>query len=288
MKVKLGTVILYTIMSLCAIVCLIPFVLVLSASLTDQVALAKDGYQLIPEVWSLKAYEVIILNPAQLLRSYGVSITVTVLGTTLSIIFSTLLAYPLSRPDFAYRNPLSFYIFFTMLFNGGLVPFYILLSQYLSVKDTILALILPGMISPFFIILIRTFFQTIPYSLIELGMLEGASEIKIYFRIIVPLSAPILATISLFTSLGYWNDWFNSLLFINKTQLYPLQYMLMVMMQNIEFMLKNAGRGLNAADIPMEPVRMAMAIIAIGPMAFVYLYFQKYFVKGIIIGAVKG
>jgi len=287
-KLRLGTVILNTIMCLCAIVCLIPFVLVLSASLTDQVALSQYGYKLIPEVWSLRAYEVIILNPAQLLRAYGVSITVTLLGTMLSIIFSTLLAYPLSRSDFAYRNPLSFYIFFTMLFNGGLVPFYILVSQYLSVKDTIWALILPGMISPFFIILIRTFFQTVPYSLIESAMLEGASEIKIYFRIIVPLSTPILATISLFTSLGYWNDWFNSLLFINNTQLYPLQYLLMVMMQNIEFMLKNAGRGLSAADIPMEPVRMAMAIIAIGPMAFVYLYFQKYFVKGIIIGAVKG
>jgi len=271
-----------------ACACLLPFLLVLSASLTDQVALSTHGYQLIPQKWSMQAYQVILQNPAQLLQSYQISILVTLLGTMLSLIFSTMLAYPLSRSNFAYRNPLSFYIFFTMLFNGGMVPFYILMSQYLMVKDTIWALVLPGLISPFYIILIRTFFQTVPHSLIESAMLDGASEIKIYVRIIIPLSAPILATVALFTSLGYWNDWFNSLLFISKSELYPLQYLLMIMMQNIEFMLRNAGRGISAADIPMEPLRMAMAIIAIGPMAFLYLYFQKYFVKGIIIGAVKG
>lgn len=275
-------------MSVYACACLIPLLLVLSASLTDSTALATYGYRLIPLEWSTKAYEIIAQNPDQLIGSYGVSVAVTVIGTALSIVFSSLLAYPLSRSDFAYRNPLSFYIFFTMLFNGGLVPFYILMSQYLSVKDTIWALVLPGMISPFFIILIRTFFSTVPYSLIESAMIEGASEIKIYLRIILPLSAPILATVSLFTSLGYWNDWFNSLLFINKSDLFPLQYLLMMMMQNIEFMIQNSNRGLNAMEIPMEPLRMAMAMIAIGPMAFIYLYFQKYFVKGIIIGAVKG
>jgi len=283
-----GTVALYVIMACFACACLLPFLLVLSASLTDQVALSTHGYQLIPQKWSMQAYQVILQNPAQLLQSYQISILVTLLGTMLSLIFSTMLAYPLSRSNFAYRNPLSFYIFFTMLFNGGMVPFYILMSQYLMVKDTIWALVLPGLISPFYIILIRTFFQTVPHSLIESAMLDGASEIKIYVRIIIPLSAPILATVALFTSLGYWNDWFNSLLFISKSELYPLQYLLMIMMQNIEFMLRNTGRGISAADIPMEPLRMAMAIIAIGPMAFVYLYFQKYFVKGIIIGAVKG
>ncbi|MFC0214752.1 carbohydrate ABC transporter permease [Paenibacillus chartarius] len=279
---------LYGFMTAVCLACLLPLVLVVSASFTESSAFTLNGFRLIPDRWSLASYRLVLKDADQLLASYKVTIAVTVLGTLLSLLITSLLAYPLSRKDFAYKNPLSFYVFFTMLFNGGLVPLYILVTQYLHLKDTIWALILPALINPFYVLLTRTFFQTIPEAVIESATLDGITEWQMYIRIILPLSGPILATIGLFTTMNYWNDWFSSLLYIEDRNLISLQYLLIMMKENIEYMLMNPNSDSSLRDVPSDTVRMAMAVLTIGPVAFVYMFFQKYFVRGMVIGAVKG
>lgn len=217
-----------------AIVCLVPLILVISASFSEETSIAEYGYTLFPKHFTTFAYRYLLADPTQIVRAYGVTLFVTVAGTLVSLFVSTCLAYTISRKDFKFRDAFSFYIFFTMLFNGGLVPTYLIMTKMLHLGDSVWALIVPYLVSPFFVLLLRTYFSEIPDSLIESAKIEGAGELRIYFSIVLPLSLPALATVGLFIVLMYWNDWFLALLYVSgKPDLYPLQYLLYAVMENL-------------------------------------------------------
>ena len=273
-----------------SILFLIPLVVVVSASLTDEIALTRNGYGLWPSQFSLDAYNYILLDPSQILRSYGVTTAVTVIGTVLGLIVMSLLAYVLARQDFTWRRPVAFFVFFTMLFNGGLVPTYILVTQYLKLRDTLWVLILPYLAVPWFVFLLRTYFLTLPKEFIESAKIDGANEWQIYLSVIIPLSTPALATVGLFCILLFWNDWWLALLYINEPKLYPLQYLLYAILRNAEFLSNNSSASamLGSVKVPLQTIRMAMAVVAIGPVAIAFLALQRYFVRGITLGGIKG
>lgn len=273
--------------------CICPIILVFMVSITSESALNKNGYSFFPEKISFLAYSYIFSDAAQIIRSYGVSLFITIFGTFLSVFITALYAYPLSRKDFKYRNAFTFFVFFTMLFNGGLVPWYMVYAKFLNLKDNLLVLILPLLLSPMHVLIVRTFFKnSIPDSIIESAKIDGAGEFRIFFSIVLRLSTPVLATIALFSTLAYWNDWYNALMFISDTKLIPLQYLLYKVQSSIEILneiIGNSGAGLYSLDtIPSQSARMALCIVAIGPVILAYPFFQKYFVKGLTIGAVKG
>lgn len=263
-----------------------PLLLVLSASFTDENALVTNGYTLVPTKFSAFAYQYILQDPAQLAQSYGVSILVTVVGSLVSVFVMALLAYPLSRRDFWLRKPLSFYVFFTMLFNAGVVPLYIFVTDFLHLQDTLFILILPYLVVPWFVLLLRTFFARLPMELLEAGKIDGAGEWRTFFQIVLPLSTPSLATVGLFSMLLYWNDWWLSLLFIDNSKLFPLQYLLYRLITNIDAIAANSQMG--GIQLPTDSVRMAMAILAIGPIVLAFTFIQRYFISGITLGGVKG
>lgn len=275
------------------IICVFPIALVVIASFTDEVTLLQDGYRMLPRKLSLDAYQYIGRQAAMLLKACGVSILVTVLGTGLSLVLSTLFAYPLSRRDFRYRNFFSFFVFFTMLFSGGIVPSYLMWSKYLQIKDTIWALILPGhLMSAFNVLLIRNYFlNSIPNELTEAVRIDGGSEITIFLKIMLPLSVPVLATVGLFTGLTYWNDWINGLYYINDPGLYSIQNLLVRLMNKIQYLNSGAMAGVVAggtAALPSTSVRMAIAVLGVVPVVIIYPFIQKYLIRGTVIGAVKG
>ncbi|MCV4229856.1 carbohydrate ABC transporter permease [Virgibacillus sp. LDC1] len=275
-----------------AFLCVFPFLFVMIISFTDEGSLARNGYQIWPEKWSLEAYKYVFQTGDTLLRSYGVTIFVTVVGTLISLFIISLYAYAVSRKGFRYRNFFSFFAFFTMLFNGGLVPTYIVATQLLGLKDSIWALILPLAVNAFYIMILRTFYSTsVPDAIIESGKIDGASEFKIFYKLVLPLSLPGLATIGLFSTLGYWNDWFNALLYIDDPNLVPLQSMLMRIETSMQFILQNSqNSSLSMAalqSMPQDTSRMAMVVLATGPIILAYPFFQRYFIQGLTIGAVK-
>ncbi|MEM7130780.1 MAG: carbohydrate ABC transporter permease [Chloroflexota bacterium] len=282
----LGKFAVHVVLTLIGLTCLIPLILVVSISLSDELLLAKEGYQLLPLGFTTFAYEYILQQPGQILRSYLVTGFVTAFGTVVGLLVCSLLAWPLARKDFRLRGPLSFYVFFTLLFNGGMVPFYILVTRYLGLKDNIFVLILPYLVTAWYVLIIRTSFSQLPTELLDAARIDGAGEWRIFFQLVVPLSKPVLATIGLFFVLRYWNDWFLALLFIDDSTLYPLQYLLYVLMANINFMAANAQT--TGMAIPTLSARMAMAVLAFGPALFTFLLLQKYFVRGITIGGLKG
>ena len=273
---------------------LIPFVLIISASFTQEDALISEGYKLIPSQFSLEAYKYVFRSPEQLLNSYKVTIIYSAIGTVLSMLVMMLLAYPLSRDNYRYKKQLSFYILFTMLFSGGLVPTYIWYTKYLGLGNNIWVYILPTLANPFNIIVIRTFFQNLPSSLVESAKIDGASELTIFFKIIIPLSKPVIATVSLLTLLARWNDWNTALIYIRDKELYSLQYLLQMILREVQFIKDMAesspipGVTMDTSNIPSETIRFAMCIVAAGPMLVVFPFFQKYFAKGLTVGAVKG
>ncbi|MEK3688967.1 MULTISPECIES: carbohydrate ABC transporter permease [Paenibacillus] len=276
------------------IVCLmiaLPFLLVISISLTSEDALSQFGYNLLPKAWSFEAYRIVFEKPTTLLRGYGVTILITVIGTVLSLLLTAMMAYPLSRRDFRYNRQLTFFVFFTMLFNGGLIPFYILMTQYLHLKNTLAALIIPGLLSPFNIMIMKGFLDKISKEIIESAKVDGAREFRIFFQIILPLSTPALATLGLLISFGYWNEWFNALLFIDNDKFIPLQLLLVRILSQADFLanspMAEVSDKLKYASFPTLSVRMAMAIVASGPMLLIFPFFQKYFVKGITVGSLK-
>ncbi|ANE46404.1 sugar ABC transporter permease [Paenibacillus swuensis] len=277
-----------------SVACIIPFWLVLVVSLTNQDVLDRDGYRFWPAQWDLTAYQYLANDAEPIVRAYGVSIFVTLTGVVLSLIITSAMAYTLSRKDFPLQGFLSFFVFFTMLFNGGLLPWYLVYTRMLNLQDTLLALIIPGLLSGFNVLIMRTFFtNSIPPSLIDSAQMDGASEYRTYYSIILPLSLPVMATIGLFTTVAYWNDWFTSLVFINNQNLYSLQYFLQKTLMNDSFLANLASTSSMANSTiktqpPLESIRMAMAILAIGPIALVFPFIQKYFVKGLTVGAVKG
>lgn len=282
------TVACYLIAILFAMCCLIPFILALSASFTSEVALARNGFQLWPTEFSARAYE-LLFQTDQIFQSYGVSIFVTVVGTALSLVASVLLAYPLSTGQLKYGSKINFFVYFTMLFSGGLVPSYMLISRYLHMKDSIWVLIIPILINPWNMFLLRNFFTSIPASLAESARIDGANDFTIMFRIILPCATPALATIGLFYALAYWNNWFQALMYIDRSSLKPLQAIIMEMLRNTEFMKQMAGQiGISSLDLPTTTSKMATAMVTIGPIVLLYPFVQKYFTSGIMVGSVKG
>jgi ABC-type sugar transport system, permease component len=284
--------VLITVLVLASLACILPLLLVVSVSFSDEGHILRDGYKLFPEAFTLDAYRFLVDDWGKISTGYSISIIITVAGTFLSLLITSLFAYPVSRPDFPYRNQFSFIVFFTMLFGGGLVPWYLLYSQA-GLKDTLLALIIPHLVVPFNVIIMRIFFSnTIPHALIESAKIDGAGEFRIYARIILPLSLPVLATIGLFQMLVYWNDWFTSLIFINNEKLVNLQYLMYKVISDLNYI--NSGfadtQAINAVSktLPSETVRMAMAVIGIGPIILVYPFLQKYLIKGLTVGSVKG
>ncbi|MCG8569316.1 MAG: carbohydrate ABC transporter permease [Spirochaetes bacterium] len=277
-----------------ALLCFLPFVFVVMISITDEHTLAVEGYRFFPSKFSNSAYYYIFKTGIQLLKSYGVTILVTVVGTIITVFITALYAYAISRPEFRYRKFFNFFSFFTMLFSGGLVPFYIVCTKMLYLTNTIWALILPLAGNAFYIVILRTFFKTsIHDALIEAARIDGANEFVIFFKIVVPLSLPGLATIGLFSAIAYWNDWFNALLFIENPDLTPLQYLLMRIQIDMEFLVNNAftlsaGETIDTIrNMPLEASRMAMVILVTGPIILAYPFFQKYFIQGLTIGSIK-
>ncbi|GAS85619.1 MULTISPECIES: carbohydrate ABC transporter permease [Paenibacillus] len=285
-------VIMNIIAGLFALICVFPFIFVVIISFTDEKALARDGYRLIPAEWSLAAYQFVWQSGDTLLRAYGVTILVTVLGTIISLILMSLYAYAISRKSFRYRRFFSIFAILTMLFNGGMIPTYMVVSQLLGLKDTLWALILPLAMNAFYIMILRTFYSTsVPDAVIESAKIDGAGEFYTFMKIVIPLSLPGLATIGLFSTLGYWNDWFNALLYIDNPNLVPLQSMLMRIESSIQFIQQNsANSSMSLAamqSIPQDTSRMAMVVLATLPIIFAYPFFQRYFVQGLTVGAVK-
>ncbi|MCM8709940.1 carbohydrate ABC transporter permease [Clostridium sp. SYSU_GA19001] len=279
-----------SILALCA---LLPFLLLLSSSITDESTLLSKGYSFIPIEISFYSYVYLFsTNAAKVFRAYGITFFITIAGTALSLLIGPMLAWPLSRSDYKRSKILTFMVFFTMLFNGGIVPSYIMWTQIFHIKNTIFALIFPSLLfNGFYIILYKNYFSSaIHNSLIEAARIDGAGEFYIYFKIVLPLSLPIIATIGLMVGIGYWNDWTNSLYYISDTKMYPLQQYLKTIIDNISAlssMSDSADAAALAAGMPGSSIRMALAVVGIIPIMVLYPFFQKAFIAGITLGGVK-
>lgn len=277
-----------------ALICVIPAVLVVSISFSAEQSITDYGYRLIPKIISLDGYGYLLKQGALIIRALGVSLFVTIVGTALGTLLTTLMGYVLSRPDYKLNGFLTMLVFIPMVFNGGLVSTYFIVSQFLHLKNTLWALILPLSVSSFNVVICRTFFKTtIPEELIESAKMDGATQFKIFFQIVLPISLPVIATIGLFLCFAYWNDWYQSMLYIDNQRLYSLQALLNAIMTNINMLAQNAATmGASMADMvanmPKEAARMAIVVIIVLPIACAYPFFQKYFISGLTVGAVKG
>ena len=279
----------YLVLTITTMICLLPFMIIIMSSFTDELEIIQKGYTLFPSRWSIEAYKMILRVPEKIVRSYGITIFITIVGTIIGMFLTSMAAYVLNRKDFKYRNKLSFYLYFTTLFSGGLVPYYILMVKSLGLRDNLLAIILPNLVSVWSILLFRNFLRSVPDSLYESARIDGSGDFAIYIKIIMPLSTPAIATIGLFQALAYWNEWYNSMLFLQKQELFPLQLFLKNMLSstNIAALVKS-GVTISRDMIPTEGMKMAMAVVAIGPVVLFYPFVQKHFVSGIMLGAVKG
>lgn len=290
-KTSVGHVLIHIFMMLLSLLCIYSFLIVLGSSFESQKEIMTRGYSAIPLKFDFTAYKMLFRNSV-VLDSYKITILVTVCGTLAGVFISALLGYVMSRKDYAYRNILAFYVFFTMLFSGGLVPSYILISKWLNLKNTIFALILPSVISAWNVMLMKNFFKSVPDTLIEAAKIDGMGEFGIFLKIVIPLSKPALATIALFYALGYWNQWYNSMIYTDTANLSMLQYTLLKLTRDIEYLnsaeAMQYGAVTSGTEIPTYGMRMAMCVVAAGPMVLIFPFFQKYFVKGITIGSVKG
>lgn len=272
-----------------ALCCLIPFIILISGSFTSEHSIAVDGYSIFPKEFSLEAYRILFGNPVTILRGYGVSILITVSGTAAGLFIVAMTAYVLSRRDFKYRNKISFFFYFTTLFNGGLVSSYIFYIRCLHLKNSYLALIFPLLFNVFYLLIMRSFMSSIPSSIIESARMDGAGEFGLFLRIILPLARPGLVTVGMFIALDYWNDWYNAMLYISDHKKYPLQYMLYNLLFQSEAMKRlSSCTSILLKELPSQSLKLAMAVIAAGPAILIYPFMQSYFIKGITIGAVKG
>lgn len=287
-----GQIALHGIFILLMILYLVPFLLVIAVSFTDEKTLVVEGYKLIPSKFSLEAYNMIFADPTQILNSYRTTIIFSLASTALAVVFMGMLAYPMSRSYFRHRNGLSFYVLFTMLFNAGMVPNYILLTKYLHLNNTIWVYILPGVVSAWYVIVIRTNYKALPSELVEAAKLDGASEMRICFQIIMPLSKPVLASVAFLFFVAKWNNWETAMLYITDPKLFSLQYLLQKILNEIEFMRALAASAVIAipdmSSVPAETFRYAMAVVAAGPVLCIFPFFQKHFTKGLTLGGVKG
>lgn len=279
----------YILITIYALACIVPFLLIIGTSFTSEAVIHAEGVQLIPKDFSMEAYQMVTKN-GNIWKSYLLTIVMTGVGTFLGLSIISMTGYALQRKDFPFRNAISFYIYFTSLFSAGLAPYYLLMTQTYHLKDSYLAVLLPLMMSPWLIILMKNFVKAIPHEITESGKIDGAGDMKIFTALILPMLKPALATIGLFLALSYWNEWYQSSLFLStKVAIKPLQYTLYEVVNKIDA-LKNsvAGQFVNVVDIPQEGVKMANAVLATGPIILLYPFVQKYFISGITVGAVKG
>lgn len=286
-----GQVILHIFFILLSLAYIIPFLLLISISLSSDRAIKEFGYTILPKTIDFSAYQMIFKSPDTILTAYKVTIIFSLATMVLSVLIMMMAAYPLSRSNCVFKKPLSYYIFFTMIFSGGMIPSYIINSKYLHLNDTMWIYILPSLVSAWNVIIIRTFFQGLPNGLVEAAKIDGAGEIYIFAKIIIPLSKPVIATMCFLTLLAKWNDWNTSLIYIRNEKLYSLQYLLQRILREVEFVKNSVSQGnnlLSVADLPTESVRYAMALIAAGPMLVMFPFFQKYFARGLTVGAIKG
>lgn len=282
----------YIVLTILAICCIVPLLNVIMISITDESAIKDYGYMLIPKKFDFSAYRLLASKPESILQAYKITAIVTFAGTLISVLIGTSYAYTLSRRNFLIRRQTSFYLYFTMLFSGGLIPTYILVAHILGLKNNLLALILPYCVAPYNIFLTRTFIQQIPAELFEAAKMDGASEHKILYSLVYPMCKGGIATIVMFNLLGFWNAWQPCLYYISDSRYYTLQYMLQVLMNRISTLKMEMDMGMQAAtalaSLPENSLRMATCLIAIGPLIVAFPFFQKYFVHGIAVGSVKG
>lgn len=291
---KPANVVLNIVFIIMALACVIPVLLVVAISFSAEESITEYGYRFIPKIASLEGYTFLLSQGKMIIRALGVSVFVTVVGTVIGVLLTTLMGYVLSRPGYKLNGFLTMVVFIPMVFNGGLVSTYFIVSQFIGLKNSVWALILPLAVSSFNVTICRTFFKTtIPESLVESAKMDGASQLTIFSRIVLPISLPVLATIGLFLCFAYWNDWYQSMLYIDDTKLLSLQALLNQILTNIQMLVKNAATiGVTAAEMlakmPQEAARMAIVVIIVFPIACAYPYFQKYFISGLTVGAVKG
>lgn len=283
-------VVVYVVIIVFCFICVAPFIIAISGSFSDERTILRTGYGLLPKNPTLAAYNM-LFETDQIFDSYKVSIFTALVGTFLSMLVTAMLAYPLSVQRVKYRGKISFFVYFTMLFNGGLVPTYMLISKYLGMRNNIWVLIIPILVNPWNMFLLRNFFSAIPAELHESARIDGANDVRILFQIILPVSLPALATVSLFYLVGYWNQWFNAMLYLEDSSLFPLQYLVMKMLRNVETlkeMSSKAGFAVDMSSLPTKTTMLATAMVTIGPIILVYPFAQKYFTSGLIVGSVKG
>lgn len=274
-----------------AVICLYPFLLVIAGSFTPKEVAIRHGFHLFPESYTVAAYQALFINGRSIINGYKVTVSVTVIGTLLSLMVNSMIGWVVSRKEMPCRKLLNFYILFTMLFSGGMVPWYIVCVNVLHLKNTFFALLLPSMVSAWNIFLLRNYFSSVPEAMYESARIDGAQDLQIFFSIYLPLSKPVLATVTLFTALGYWNDWWLGLMLMDNADMYPLQLLLRNIVSNIQFlqtMESNPQIQQMMASIPGDGVKMALVILTTGPILLLYPFLQRYFVKGIMVGAVKG
>jgi putative aldouronate transport system permease protein len=286
-----GQIILHIFFILLSLAYILPFLLLISISLSSDQAIKEFGYTILPKAIDFSAYKMIFKSPDTILNAYKVTIAFSLVTMVLSVLVMMMAAYPLSRSNCVFKKPLSYYIFFTMIFSGGMIPSYIINSKYLHLNDTMLIYILPSLVNAWNVIIIRTFFQGLPNGLVEAAKIDGAGEIYIFARIIIPLSKPVIATMCFLTLLAKWNDWNTSLIYIRNEKLYSLQYLLQRILREVEFVKNSVSQGndlISIENLPAESVRYAMALVAAGPMLVMFPFFQKYFARGLTVGAIKG
>ncbi len=279
----------YILITLYALACIFPFLIIVGSSFTSEAVIRAEGVQLIPKEISLEAYNM-VTKSGGIWKSYGLTIGMTLIGTLVGMTIISMTGYALQRKDYPFRNAISFYIYFTSLFSAGLAPYYLLMTQTYKLKDSYLAVLFPLLMTPWLIILMKNFMKAIPHEITESGKIDGAGDMRIFIDLILPMSKPALATIGLFLALSYWNEWYQSSLFLSaKVSVKPLQYTLYEVVNKIDA-LKNsvAGQYVNLTDIPQESVKMANAVLATGPIVLLYPFVQRYFISGITVGAVKG
>jgi putative aldouronate transport system permease protein len=280
----------YTVVTIFALFCLLPFVLILSASLSDESEIMKHGFGLLPRGFSLTAYEFIFKSPRQVIGSYVVTITMTVFGTAIGLFIIAMTGYALQRKDFPFRNGISFFVYFTTLFSAGLAPTYLWIARELGLRGNYLAVFLQLLMTPWLIILMKNFVRSVPHEVTESGKVDGAGDFRIFLRLILPMMKPALATTGLFLALGYWNEWYLSSLYLGSTvEFKPLQYYLYNVINTASALKSSmAGNNVTVTQLPTNTLKMASAVVATGPIVLLYPFVQRYFVSGITVGAVKG
>jgi len=291
---KILAVLSYGFNGLIALLCLVPFVMVVSGSFSSEEAIRFYGFNIFPRDLSMEAYNTVFQEPGVIGRAYAVTIILTITGTCLGLFLQTMTAYVLSRKDFVWRNKFSFFFYFTMLFSGGLVPYYVLMSRYLGMRNNYLALLLPLLFNVYYLLIMKSYIAAIPDSFIHAAKIDGCGEFKTLILIMMPILKPALATVGLFIALAYWNDWYSAMLFISRENMHPLQYFLYNKVNNIEAYKRILESGAAsssmaaAINMPTQTLKMALTVVVTGPIILLYPFVQKYYVRGITIGGVKG